>query len=83
MSDLEVAVSASALGVDDSLGDTLSSELSELVNEVEVLDEEGAVSASTHRVLVVIDGVSVRSGQSLSLHGCAKRLCIEIINYIP
>ena len=46
MSDFELAVSSSALGVDNSLRDTLSGEASKLVKEVEVLDEERAVGAS-------------------------------------
>ena len=56
VSDLDVAVGASTLRVHDSLGDSLTSEVSELVEEVEVLGKDGAAGASSHRVLVVVDG---------------------------
>lgn len=68
MSDLENTVSGGSLGVDDSLRNTLSSEMSELVNKVEVLDEERSIGASGHRVLVVVDGGTVGGSQSFTLH---------------
>ena len=54
--DLKITVGASTLSVDNSLGDSLTGEVSKLVEEVEVLSEDGATGASGHRVLVVVDG---------------------------
>lgn len=48
VSDFEDTVCTSTLGMDGSLGDALASEVSELVNQREVLDEEGAAVAGTH-----------------------------------
>jgi hypothetical protein len=43
MSDFTDTMGASAFGVDNTLGDSLSCEVSELVNEVEVLKKNGTV----------------------------------------
>ena len=66
--DLAVAVSASALGVDDSLRDSLASEVSEFVQQVEVLSEDGAAGTGRHRVLVVVDGGARARRDRLSLY---------------
>ena len=58
VSDFKVAVSCSTLGVNNSLGDSLTSEMGQLVEEVEVLGQDGAAWTSSHRVLVVVDGVA-------------------------
>ena len=50
MSNIEVAVSTSSLSVNHSLWDSLSVELSELVDEVDILEEDGSSRASSHRV---------------------------------
>ena len=68
MSNIEVAVSTSSLGVDHSLGDSLSVELGKLVDQVDILEKDGASSAGGHRVLVVVNWVSSAGSQSLSLH---------------
>ena len=47
---------ASAFSVDDSLWDSLTGEVSELVEEMEVLGEDRSAGAGGHRVLVVVDG---------------------------
>ena len=43
MSDLEFSVSSSSLGVDDSLRDTFTVEVSKQVDQVEILKEERAI----------------------------------------
>ena len=56
----------STLGVDNSLGDSLTGEVSELVEKVEVLSQDGAAGASGHRVLVVVDrGAGARRNNRL------------------
>jgi len=47
VSNLEVAVGACALGVNDALRDSLSVELGEFVDQVEVLEENRAAGASS------------------------------------
>ena len=59
---LEEAVSAGSLSVDDSLGDSLSIELCEFVDQVEVLKEQRASGASSHRELVVVNWHARASG---------------------
>lgn len=54
----KVAVSSSSLSMDDSLGDSLSVEMSELVNEVEILEDNRSVGSNGHAVLVVGNGRS-------------------------
>ena len=54
--DLDVSVGTGALSVNDSLRDSLTGEVSKLVEEVEVLGEDGSAGAGGHRVLVVVDG---------------------------
>ena len=65
-------MSASTLSVDDSLRDSLTSEVSELVEEVEVLGEDGAARASSHRVLVVVDGGAGAGRDNSLLHFLGK-----------
>ena len=59
---------ASALSVDDSLWDSLTGEVSELVEEVEVLGEDGSAGAGGHRVLVVVDGCTGARRDNWFLH---------------
>ena len=54
--DLDISMGTSALGMHNSLRDSLTSEVSEFVQEVEVLGKDGAARASRQRVLVVVDG---------------------------
>jgi len=68
VSHFEVAVGTGSLGVDDSLGDSLSVKLGELVNQVEVLQEDGSSGASGHRVLVVVNRHASACCQSFSFH---------------
>jgi hypothetical protein len=56
--DFKVAVGSSSLSMDDSLGNSLSVEMSELVNEVEVLEDNRSVGSNGHAVLVVGNGRS-------------------------
>lgn len=53
--DLEVSPSASTFSVNDSFGNALTIEVSKLVDQVEVLEEESTVLTSSHGVLIVID----------------------------
>jgi hypothetical protein len=55
-------VGTSSLGVDNTLGDTLAVKVRNLVNQVEVLEQDGAEFAGSQRVLVVIDGVAYGVG---------------------
>lgn len=55
----EEAVSSGALGMDDSFGDSLSVEVGELVNEVDVIEGDGSVFAGGDGVLVIVDGSSI------------------------
>ena len=73
--DLNIAVCASTLSVDDSLGDSLTGEVSELVEEVEVLGKDGATGASSHRVLVVVDG-GAGARRDNRLHGQSDSLFV-------
>ena len=49
-------MSTGTLSMHDSLRDALAGEMSEFIQEMEVLGEDGTAGASCHRVLVVIDG---------------------------
>ena len=60
-------MSSGALSVNNSLWNTLTSEMSKLVEEVEVLSEDRTSWASSHRVLVVIDGVTTGSSDGGTL----------------
>jgi len=62
VSKFKVTMSTSTLGVDNSLGNTLSVEVSELVNKMEVLEKKRTSGASRHGVLVVIDGSTIGGG---------------------
>lgn len=58
-------VCASALGVDNTLGDALTSKMSEFVNQVEVGEHDGTLGASSHGVLIVVHRTAVRSSNGL------------------
>ena len=61
---------AGTLSVDDSLGDSLTSEVGKFVPKVEVLGENRATWAGRHRVLVIVDGApAARRDDWLLLHG--------------
>ena len=73
---LKVSVSTGALSVDSSLGDSLASEMSELVEEVEVLGEDGAAGTSSHGVLVVVDGHARGRRNHFRLHSAVNLFLI-------
>ena len=50
MGNLELSIGTCTLGVDNTLRDTLAVEVSELVDQVEVLEEERAVRATSSLV---------------------------------
>ena len=52
----------------DSLGDSLSVEVSEFVDQVEVLEQDWASWSGSHGVLVVVDGITSGSGQNFTFH---------------
>ena len=56
---LKVAMSTCALGMDDSFGDTLSVEVGELVNEVDVIEGDRAILSGGDGVLVIVNRSSV------------------------
>jgi hypothetical protein len=53
--DLQESVSSSSLGMDDSLWDSLSGEVSKLVQKGEILSQDWSSWASGERVLIVIN----------------------------
>ena len=55
MGDLEEAVSSGTLGVNNSFRDSLSIEVGQLIDEVEIGNDDGAVRTCRHRVLVVVN----------------------------
>ena len=66
-------MSTGTLSMHNSLRDALTGEVSEFIEEMEVLSEDGTAGASSHRVLVVIDGCTRASGDFLSFdHGRFK-----------
>ena len=70
ISDLNIAVGASTLRVHNSLGDSLTSEVSKFVEQDKVLSEDGTARTGSHRVLVVVDGHARARRDSLSVnHG--------------
>ena len=64
--DFNIAVGTCTLSMHNSLGDSLTSKVSKLVKEVEVLSEDGATGTSGHRVLVVVDGSTGARGDNFS-----------------
>ena len=62
MSNLKVAVCACTLGMDNSLRDSLSVELGEFVDQVEVLKKDGSSGASSLRELVAFNWHASTSG---------------------
>ena len=61
-------VSASTLGVHDTLRNTLTSEVRKLVKQVEIAQDDGALGSGRHGVLVVLDGRTVRVCDGVLLH---------------
>ena len=55
ISDFDITVGSGTLGVHNSLRDSLTSEVSKLVEEVEVLGEDGTTRTGGHGVLVVVN----------------------------
>jgi hypothetical protein len=68
VSDLTETVSGCTLGVHYSLGDSLASEVGKLVEQVEVLHEQRSAWTGSERVLVVVEGISRRGGDSFLFH---------------
>ena len=62
MSNLELAISSSTLCVDDTLGDTLTVEMGQHVNQMEVLEQERTILADSLVLLWVLNGTSIRGG---------------------
>jgi len=65
--DFEITVSAGTLGVDDSFGDSFSVKTGKFIEQVKVLEENGAVFTGGEGVLVVIDGSTVGGGHDGSV----------------
>ena len=72
LGNLEEAVSTSALGVDDSLWDSLSGEVSHLVEKSEVLSEDWATWTGSQGVLVVLNWSTRRGSDNLLFHVSLK-----------
>ena len=54
-----------ALGMDDSFWNTLTGEMGEFIEEVEVLEKDWSVGAGGQRVLIVIEGCASGGGDQL------------------
>jgi hypothetical protein len=61
-------VGSGTLSVHNTLGDTLTGEVSQLVNQVEVGDDNWALGTSGHRVLVVVNWVASGGRNDSLLH---------------
>lgn len=59
MSNDDLTVGTGTLGMDNALGNTLSSKVGKLVKKIEVLDEDGSVVAYCQGVLVVVNGMTL------------------------
>ena len=68
ISDFEETVGTSTLSVDNSLWDSLSSEMSELVQEGEVLGEDWATWSSSKGVSVVVNWGTRGGGHNFLFH---------------
>ena len=66
--DLNVSVCASTFGMDNSLWNSLTRKVSQFVEQVEVLGEDGSAGTRSHRVLVVIDRGARARRDRRSLH---------------
>jgi hypothetical protein len=75
---LEVAERAAALGVGLALGDALAVEVGHLLDEVVVLQQDGAVGADGQRVFVAVDGDACVGGGRLAVacHGGSSFACL-------
>ncbi len=62
MGDFQVPVSTCALGMDDTLGNTLSVEMGEKVDMVEVLEQQRAIDTCSLCAVGLVDGGTVGSG---------------------
>ena len=58
LGDFEDSMGSSTLGVNNSLRNSLSVEVGKLVNKSEILQQNRTSGSSSHRVLVVVNGVS-------------------------
>ena len=74
MRDLEVAMGACTLGMNDSFRNSFSVEFSKLVNQVDISQENGTSRTSSQRVLVIVNWVTLTISKNLLLH-------LIIINY--
>jgi hypothetical protein len=59
MGDLEVAVCAGGLGMNDTLGDSLTIKVREEIDMVEILEQERAVDACALGGVGLVDGGAV------------------------
>ena len=77
MGHFEITMGTSTLGVDDSLRDSFTVEVGQLVNKLEVLEKDWTVFAGEERVLVVVDGSSGGGGQGVAVvgHGGKEVFC--------
>jgi hypothetical protein len=62
------SMGGSSFSVDNALRDSLASEVSKLVEKVEVAEDDGAVGTSGHRVLIVIKRRTLRICNITLLH---------------
>ena len=55
----DLTVGTGTFGMDNALGNTLSSEVGKLVKKIEVLDKDGSVVAYCEGVLVVVNRMTL------------------------
>lgn len=59
----EFTMSTSALCMDNTLRNTLSVKVSEFINQMEVLKQDGTPRTSSDAGLIIVDRITVRSSQ--------------------
>ena len=77
MSNLKVAVCPSTLSMDNSLRNSLSVELGEFVDQMEVLKQDGSSGSSCQRELVAVYWHASACSQGFSFHDS-----LQDINYL-
>jgi hypothetical protein len=66
--DNEFAVGTSALSVDNALGDAFTGEVGKLVEEVEVLEQDGTLRSNSQGILVIVNRVPLGVCNGSMLH---------------
>ena len=73
--DFKITVGTCTFSVYNSLGNSLTREMSKFIEEMEILSEDGASWTGSHRVLVVVDG-GAGARRDNRLHGQSDSLFV-------